>query len=45
MRKVYKKEWKELIDKAMKENNTTDLSFLWSQYEEIERNGYFSLPF
>jgi hypothetical protein len=44
-RKVYKDEWKLLMNNAIANGKVGDIKFLWEQLDTIEEVGYFVLPF
>jgi len=45
MKKVYRSEWEKLMNEAIQKKNIQEISFLWSKLDEVENNGYFTLPF
>lgn len=45
MRRVYEEEWTEMMDKAIKENDLSNIKFLWTQFKTVKAYGYFVLPF
>lgn len=45
MRKVYRSEWENLVSEAIQKKDIKEISFLWSKLDEVENNGYFTLPF
>lgn len=45
MRKVDEGEWAAMMDQAIQERKFSHIEFLWQQYAEIKKVGFFELPF
>lgn len=45
MKKIYKEEWEEMMEKAVKSGSIQEIEFVWNMYNSVKDGGHYSLPF